>query len=183
MRFSLKRDEQQIKNDTIAPEIQEVKIITTEKEQEKEQEKEEENLKNQKDEVWEYVRVVNVRGDIDFQATYDEKVIIVHRDNLILGNQHPMKKQTMDERDRVIAAYKQDLKEDLKIKGPMYQLLYNIAEDMVYNKQKIALQCFCAPLACHGSLLIPVIVKMAHEIIEMNNNVEKDPIKSLKKKM
>ena len=58
---------------------------------------------------WDYVRVVNVKGEPEYQAKDDEKVVIVHRDNLILGNKHIMLEQIMKGRDRVIAEYKKDL--------------------------------------------------------------------------
>ena len=61
---------------------------------------------------WDYVRVVNVKGEPEYQATSDEKVIVAHRGNPILGNKHPMKVQTMKERDRVIGEYKKDLEAD-----------------------------------------------------------------------
>ena len=89
--------------------------------------------------------VVNVKGEKDYQATPDEKIIIAHRGNPILGNKHPMLTQTMSERDRVIAEHKKDLDADLDIKGTIYQLLQEVAKDIVENKQKIALQCFCTP--------------------------------------
>ncbi len=58
---------------------------------------------------WDYVRVVNVRGEPEYQANPDEKVIVAHRGNPILGNKHPMKTNSMKERDRVITEYKKDL--------------------------------------------------------------------------
>lgn len=95
---------------------------------------------------WDYVRVVNVRGEPEYQANPDEKVIVAHRGNPILGNKHPMKVQSMKERDRVIAEYKKDLDADLAIQGPMYHSLKEIAKDIVENKQKIAISCYCSPL-------------------------------------
>jgi hypothetical protein len=105
----------------------------------------EETLIEEKFNPWDYIRVVNVRGDPEYQATKNEKIIIAHRGNSILGNKHPMKAQTMSERDRVIAEHKKDLDADLDIKGPIFRVLQNIAEDIIENKQKIALQCFCTP--------------------------------------
>ncbi len=109
----------------------------------------EEIVQEKKDEEfnpWDYVRVVNVRGEPDYQATSDEKVIVAHRGNPILGNKHPMKVQTMKERDRVIAEYKKDLEADLSVQGPIYHSLKEIAKDILYNKQKIAFSCYCSPL-------------------------------------
>jgi hypothetical protein len=109
---------------------------------------------NEKDfNPWDYVRVINVRGEPEYQATLDEKVIVAHRGNPILGNKHPMKAKTMKERDRVIAEYKKDLKADLSIQGPMYQTLQNIAKDIVENKQKIAFSCFCVPFLSFNTFI------------------------------
>ncbi len=65
--------------------------------------------------------------------------------NPILGNKHPMKVQSMKERDRVINEYKKDLDADLEVQGPMYQALKEVAKDIVDNKQKIAFSCFFLP--------------------------------------
>ena len=125
---------------------------------------------------WDYVRVVNVRGDTEYQATEDEKIIAAHRGNPILGNKHPMKTPSMRERDRVISEYKKDLEADLAVQGSMYQLLKEIAQDIVDNKQKIALSCFCLPCNCHANLLVPVVVKFAEEIL-VNKNTQNNKFK------
>ena len=134
--------------------------------------KEENNDTNENFNPWDYIRVVNVRGEPEYQPQSDEKVIIAHRANPILGNKHPMKAQTMKERARVIAEYKKDLENDLAIKGPMYHNLRSIAQDIVENKQKIAFSCFCVPCDCHAFKLLPVVVDMAKEIME-NKNIKK----------
>ncbi len=95
---------------------------------------------------WDYVRVVNVKGDPEYQAKDDEKVIIGHRANPILGNKHIMLEKTMKERDRVIAEYKKDLEADLAIQGPIWQILKGIAKEIVENKQKFAISCHCSPI-------------------------------------
>ncbi len=122
---------------------------------------------------WDYVRVVNVRGEPEYQATPEEKIIIAHRGNPILGNKHPMKVNSMKERDRVIAEYKKDLDADLAIQGPMYHALKDIAKDIVENKQKIAISCYCSPLDCHALKLLPVVVDMAQEMINNKNQNSK----------
>lgn len=116
-----------------------------------------------REDIWDYVRVVNIRGDEDFQATKDEKVIIGHRGSSVLGNNHPMKSQTMKERDRVIVEFNKDLQQDLEVQGPIHQLLDAIAEDIIENEQKIALECFCVPCDCHLNKVVPVVVKMAEQ--------------------
>lgn len=95
---------------------------------------------------WDYVRVVNVRGDLEYQATSDERVVIGHRGNPILGNKHPKEAKTMAERDRVIQESKKDLDADLAIQGPIWYALHEIAEDIVENKKKVAISCWCAPI-------------------------------------
>lgn len=135
--------------------------------------KKENNDTNENFNPWNYIRVVNVRGEPEYQANSDEKVIIAHRANPILGNKHPMKAQTMKERDRVIAEYKKDLDADLAIQGPIWQTLQKIAKEIVENKQKIAFSCFCVPCNCHAFKLLPVVVDMAKEIME-NKNIKKN---------
>ena len=113
---------------------------------------------------WDYIRVVNVRGEPEYQATPDEKVVVGHRGNPILGNKHAMKAQTMKERDRVIEEHSKDLELDLEQQGPIYKLLKAIAKDIVDNKQKIAISCYCSPLLCHNDLLVPIIVNMVKDL-------------------
>lgn len=119
---------------------------------------------------WDYIRVVNVRGDIEHQATPEEKIIIGHRGNPILGNKHPMKESSIKERDRVIAAHQKDLEADLAIQGPIWSTLQSIAQDIVDNKQKVALACHCSPSRCHLDLVVPVIAQMAENLISNKNN-------------
>ncbi len=112
---------------------------------------------------WDYIRVVNVKGELEYQANSNEKIIIGHRGNPILGNKHQMLTQSIKERDRVIAEHKKDLDADLANQGPIYHTLKDIAKDIVENKQKIALQCFCSPLRCHNDLVVPIIINMVEE--------------------
>ena len=122
---------------------------------------------------WDYVRVVNVKGEPEYQAKDDEKVVIGHRVNLILGNKHIMLEKTMKERDRVIAEYKKDLEADLAIQGPIWQTLQNIAKEIVENKQKFAISCHCSPIRCHNDLVIPVVVSMVESILEKKTRKQK----------
>jgi len=124
------------------------------------------NLIEEEMNPWDYVRVVNVRGEPEYQATSDEKVIIAYRDNPILGNQHVVENRSMKERNRVIAAFGEDLEADLAIQGPMWKALQEIAYDIVENKQKIALACWCMPCPCHALKLLPVIVEMVKDILK-----------------
>ena len=102
--------------------------------------------------IGDYIRVVNVRGDPEYMATRDEKVVVAHRGNPTLGNKHPMKNKSMVERDRVIAEHKKDLEKDLSQKGAIYNELKLIAKDIVENEQKIALSCFCAPFLSFNTI-------------------------------
>jgi len=114
---------------------------------------------------WDYVRVVNVRGEPEYQANPDEKVIIGHRANPILGNRHIMQEKSMKERDRVIAEYKKDLEADLAVQGPIWQTLQGIAKEIAEKQQKFAISCHCNPIKCHNDLVIPVVVKMVEDLL------------------
>ena len=120
---------------------------------------------------WDYLRVVNVRGEPEFQATKEEKVILGHRANPILGNKHPMLVQTMKERDRVIEEHKKDFEADLAVQGSIWKALQEIARDIVENKQKIAISCHCSPTRCHCDSYVPVVVEMATELLNETQNI------------
>ncbi len=154
MKFGLKKEDRKYKDTN--PEELNFNIPKEEKIIEEIQEKE--------FNPWDYIRVVNVRGEPEYQAQPDEKVIIAHRGNPILGNKHPMLKNTMKERERVIAEYQKDLNEDLAINGPISLTLKDIAKDIIENKQKIALACFCSPCDCHAQTLIPAIMDIIEKI-------------------
>lgn len=128
-----------------------------------------------------YVRVVNLRGEEEYRAHSDEKIIIGHRASPIFGNKNYKTSKSMSERERVIAQFENDLKEDLAIKGPMFNALQEIAQDIVQNHQKIALECWCVPANCHLLKLVPVIVDMAKEILKQELKEESGSI--LKPKM
>ena len=90
-----------------------------------------------------YARVVNIRADDeDFRVSKDERIIMMDRTNLTMGNRHVMKGQSRLERERVIDAYQADLDADIQRKGPMYQTMIAIALDIVDRGDKVALQCF-----------------------------------------
>ena len=102
-----------------------------------------------------YVRVVNYRVDMapDSQPEADETVIPVDRRNPVLGNRHILKnKLDWRERDRCIDAYARDVDADFAVQGPMYHAINELAE-RVLNGEKLALQCACIPLRCHGSVI------------------------------
>ena len=112
-----------------------------------------------------YVRVVNVRGtEEDFRAAPGERVIIMDRSNRVMGNRHVMATQSRLERERVIDAYQVDQEEDIKRKGPMWETMMAIAQDIVEKNYKVALQCFCAPAPCHLDQVATRIAAMAQEL-------------------
>lgn len=112
-----------------------------------------------------YVRVVNIRADDDdFRAAKGERVIMMDRTHPSMGNRHVMKTQSRLERDRVIEAHKADLDADIARKGPMYQTMMAIAFDIVDKKEKVALQCYCAPAPCHLDLVATHIATMVKEL-------------------
>ena len=121
--------------------------------------------------VNEYIRVINIRGEQESAPTSDEKVIMVHRGNSVLGNSHHMRRPSLSERSRVIMEFQKDLDKDLLACGVMTQALNTIAMDIVFNKQKVALACWCLPCDCHALRLVPVIVSMANKLLE-NKNVK-----------
>jgi hypothetical protein len=130
-------------------------------------------------EISDYIRVTNVKGDPEYRSTADEKIVIVHRGNKTLGNRHVMKQASMNERERVIKAYKEDLELDLKINGPMSKMIYEIADDLVKNHQKIALECFCAPCNCHGFVVLNEVVRVAKKILENENEIRRIKVKNI----
>jgi hypothetical protein len=127
----------------------------------------ENNTENQEFNPWNFVRVVNVSsdtGDKEFIAHSDEKVIIAHRGNKTLGNPFSNISGTMEERFKVISQYQEHLNQDIENKGIIYNMLKEIAQDILENNTKIALACHCFPLPCHASTLIPVIINLVNEL-------------------
>lgn len=88
-----------------------------------------------------YFRVVNLKGAPEYRPRKGEKTIVMDRTHPILGNKHPMKVKTWQERDRVIALFRQDLEADFLIEGPMYQAIFKIAQDIVNSNIKICGSC------------------------------------------
>lgn len=127
---------------------------------------------------WDHIRVVNLRGDPEYMANDDEKVISSNRTaGAVLGNPFIVKNRSMSERDRVIKEFGSAFQEDLTNQGPMWQICQNIADDILKNNVKIALSCYCTPAPCHLHQVVPVIVKMIEQKMEqqnsMNNSIKK----------
>lgn len=121
------------------------------------------------DNIYDFIRVVNVKGEPEYQANDDERVIVAHRGNPLLGNKHPMKMHTLNERRRVILENRKDLNKDLNSQGAIYQFLQIIAEEMIINNQKIAFSCFCLPCDCHAQDLVLALGDMVKE--KLTNNI------------
>lgn len=129
--------------------------------------------------AWDHVRVINLRGDPEFMANDDEKVISSNRTaGAVLGNIHIVKNRSMSERDRVIKLFGNTFKDDLAQQGPMWQICQNIADDIIRNKVKIALSCYCAPAPCHLHQVVPVIVQMVQQKLEEQNSMNIQPKKN-----
>lgn len=118
-----------------------------------------------------YFRVVNIKGDPDFRPTKDEAVIMMDRTNPLLGNKHPMKVKTWQERDRVIELFRQHLDADFAKNGPMRQALLEIARDIVEQDKKVAGACWCAGAACHVDVIAKRVYTLIQEI-RQNQEVE-----------
>ena len=113
-----------------------------------------------------YARVVNYRLDMapDSQPEDDEIVIPIDRRDPVLGNRHILKnKLDWRERDRVIEAYAKDVDRDFAVQGPMHQSIHQLAKRVIAG-EKLALQCACVPLKCHGD----IIVKKINAIVSTN---------------
>lgn len=134
--------------------------------------------------AWDFIRVVNLRGDPEYMATEDERVISANRTaGAVLGNPHIAKNRSMQERDRVVSAFKQTFKDDLAVQGPMWQICQKIADDIVNYQQKIALSCYCAPAPCHLHGVVPVIVQMVEEKLKLLESKEDTNIKHNRPKL
>jgi len=79
----------------------------------------------------------------------DEVVVNIMRGTTI-GNPFPMKDKSQAERDRVCDEYNLWLrKRYADASSPQRRELERLA-DLVASGQKLALECCCAPLRCHG---------------------------------
>ena len=113
-----------------------------------------------------YIRVVNVRGDENFQPTPDEKLIMMDRSNPVLGNRHVIKTRSRLERERVIEAYRKDLEADFAVNGPMRQALLAVARDIVDNGTKVTAGRHCAGAPCHLDVVAEKVREMVQVMLE-----------------
>ena len=103
------------------------------------------------------IKIVSLRKNSPFKSSQGDLVFPIHRGNKILGNPFVMKDFSDKERQRVIQEYKQKLDMDLARRGPIYAELRKIAHHHAQTGRTIALECWCAPEACHGDLMVPII--------------------------
>ena len=114
------------------------------------------------------IRVTNRRGDSPRHPEPDEVVIDIGRPNP-LGNPYQLGRgvgfSNLAERERVIGRYRVHLEREMTKKtGPVHGELRRIV-GLVRRGEKVALNCWCAPLPCHGD----VIAKMVEKIVESND--------------
>lgn len=84
-----------------------------------------------------YFRVGNVKGDRENRPEPGELAILMDRNNPIFGNKHRVTHRSVSERDRVIAAFADELDEDIQRQGPMWREMTKIAEDIAFNNRKV----------------------------------------------
>lgn len=106
------------------------------------------------------IRVVSKRkGGVP--AAAHETIIDADRNNPVLGNLHILRNhRDVKERAQVIAAHGHDLATDLASRGPIDQLLEQIAE-RVRDGEHIALACWCSPRPCHADRYAEIIAERA----------------------
>lgn len=72
----------------------------------------------------------------------------------VFGNPFPMRGE--DTRAAVIAQHRTWLNVQRQRNTPQWQAVVALAE-RVHKGEKIALECFCAPRACHGDTIVSAI--------------------------
>lgn len=99
------------------------------------------------------VRVVSKRAN-GTRPKAGETVIDISRTS-ILGNPYPMHHES--QRNDVILGYRKYLMDQYHAQTPVWQAVEALAK-RVANGEHLALQCWCAPLACHGDIIRNAIV-------------------------
>jgi hypothetical protein len=80
----------------------------------------------------------------------------------VLGNPFAMRSES--ERGVVIEKYREWLREQYRAKGAVYNALHSLAARAKHGEQ-LLLQCWCAPLACHGDVIADAIAGINTEVI------------------
>lgn len=110
------------------------------------------------------IRVTNRRWDSPRHPEPDEVVIDIGRPNP-LGNPYQLGRGAgfgnLAERERVIGLYRAHLERELSKKtGTIYSEFQRVAA-LVRRGEKVALNCWCAPLHCHGDVIAELVEKIA----------------------
>lgn len=98
------------------------------------------------------IRVVSKRAG-GVKPVAGETVVYIGRPS-VLGNPFPM--QFESQRASVVAAYRKWLQARYSDDASVFAELHQLA-DRVKAGESIALQCWCAPCACHGDVIIDAI--------------------------
>jgi hypothetical protein len=97
------------------------------------------------------ITVINKRN-----ATPSNGIVVYIGRGSPLGNPFPMKNNSIQERNRVCDEYEQWLNNHITSKTPSVctelNRIYTLSKD-----NNIYLQCYCAPLRCHGDYIKKVI--------------------------
>jgi hypothetical protein len=103
-----------------------------------------------------------------------EIVIHIDRTNKVLGNQHEMACRSLAERDRVIAANQVDIETDWARGGPISRALEQITARVLAG-ERVALACWCAPVACHGDNYVRVVRMRVAQLLDRREQDEARP--------
>jgi hypothetical protein len=79
-------------------------------------------------------------------------LVRVDRRNPILGNPHEMANQSLAERKRVISEFRKDVDFSRRNGGKLWREIEKLA-DRVQKGEKLGLQCWCSPKACHADVI------------------------------
>ena len=112
------------------------------------------------------IRVVNRRLDNRHKIADGEIVIAVDRSNKALGNPYVMRSPSPQERSLVIDAYRKEYEKDIKRRGDRFDATLSIAK-MLVDGRDVALACWCAPLPCHGEIIMEYATRFAEEMAFM----------------
>lgn len=80
------------------------------------------------------------------------RLVRVDRRNRILGNQHEMANQSVAERNRVISEFRKDVDRSRRKGGELWREIEKLA-NRVEAGEKLGLQCWCTPKACHADVI------------------------------
>ncbi len=111
------------------------------------------------------ITVTNRRWDSPRKPDPDDVVIDIGRPNPLgnpfqLGRGHGF--GNLDERKKVIDQYRVHLERELERgSGPVFDAFQNIV-GLVRSGRSVALNCWCAPLPCHGDVIAEFVKNSKH---------------------